>query len=144
MKIKEIMTGDYETISSGSSLSAAAQKMQSLNVGFLPVEEEGRIIGLITDRDIVVRGLAEGHDPGSTEVRDILTADMVCCSVEDSVEEAVRLMEENKVRRLIVCDHDGVPVGVVSLGDIAAKTGQEKLAGEALEMISEPAAPAHK
>jgi CBS domain-containing protein len=141
MKIKEIMTGDFETISSGSSLTAAARKMQSLNVGVLPVEEEGRIIGLITDRDIVVRGLAEGHEPSSTEVRDILTADLVCCHENDTVEEAVRLMEDNKVRRLIVCDRDGTPVGIVSLGDIAAKSGQEQLAGEALEMISEPAAP---
>jgi CBS domain-containing protein len=141
MKIKEIMTSDFETISSGSSLTAAAQKMQSLNVGILPVEEEGRIVGLVTDRDIVVRGLAEGHDPAATEVRDILTADLVCCQQDDTVEEAVRQMEDHKVRRLIVCDRDGLPVGIVSLGDIASKTGQEQLAGEALEMISEPAAP---
>lgn len=141
MRIKEIMTSDFETISSGSSLTAAAQKMQSLNVGILPVEEEGRIVGLVTDRDIVVRGLAEGHDPAATEVRDILTADLVCCQDDDTIEEAVRRMEDNKVRRLIVCDRDGLPVGIVSLGDIASKTGQEQLAGEALEMISEPAAP---
>jgi CBS domain-containing protein len=141
MKIKEIMTSDFETISAGSSLAAAAQKMESLNVGALPVEQDGRVIGIITDRDLVVRGIAEGHDPASTEVRDILTADLICCSEDDSVEQAVKLMEDNKVRRLIACDLDGMSVGIVSLGDIASKSGQEQLAGEALEMISEPASP---
>jgi CBS domain-containing protein len=141
MNISEIMTSDFEMIDSTSSLREAARKMKSLNVGFLPVQEGTMLIGLITDRDIVIRGLAEGQDVESTQVKDIISSEVVYCFEDDSIEDAVRLMEENKVRRLIVVDHDRVPVGIVSLGDIAVKTGQEQLSGEALERISEPAAP---
>jgi CBS domain-containing protein len=142
MNISEIMTSDFEMVNSTSSLREAARKMKSLNVGFLPVQEGTMLIGLITDRDIVVRGLAEGRDVDSTQVKDIISSEVVYCFEDDSIEDAVRLMEENKVRRLIVVDHDRVPVGIVSLGDIAVKTGLEQLSGEALERISEPAAPA--
>jgi CBS domain-containing protein len=142
MNVSEIMTSDFEMVNSTSSLREAARKMKSLNVGFLPVQEGTMLIGLITDRDIVVRGLAEGRDADSTQVKDIISSEVVYCFEDDSVEDAVRLMEENQVRRLIVVDHDRVPVGIVSLGDIAVKTGLEQLSGEALERISEPAAPA--
>lgn len=139
MRIGEIMTSDFEMIDSTRSLTDAAHKMKSLNVGILPVREGARLIGLITDRDIVVRALAEGFDPGSTQVKDIISAQIVHCYEDDSVEDAVRLMEEHQVRRLIVTDHDGTPVGIVSLGDIAVKTREDRLSGEALEQISEPA-----
>jgi CBS domain-containing protein len=142
MNVSEIMTSDFEMIDSTSSLREAARKMKSLNVGFLPVQEGTMLIGLLTDRDIVLRGLAEGRDADSTQVKDIISSEVVYCFEDDSIEDAVRLMEEHKVRRLIVVDHDRVPVGIVSLGDIAVKTGLEQLSGEALERISEPAAPA--
>ena len=142
MNVKEIMTGHFETIQYDALLPAAARKMRDLNVGVLPIEEEGRVVGLVTDRDIVIRGLAEDRDPSSTAVRDIMTSELVCCSEDDTVEQAVRIMEDNQVRRLVVCNRDGTPIGIVSLGDIAVKTRQEQLAGEALEMISEPSAPA--
>jgi len=141
MKVSEIMTSDFEMIDSTHSLTAAAQKMKSLNVGFLPVQEGTRLIGLITDRDIVVRALAEGLDPDMTQAKDIISSELVFCYEDDSIEDAARLMEDNQVRRLIVCDRDRTPVGIVSLGDIAAKTGDERLAGEILERVSEPAAP---
>jgi CBS domain-containing protein len=141
MNVSEIMTSSFEMIDSTDSLREAARKMKSLNVGFLPVQEGTMLIGLVTDRDIVVRGLAEGQDVDSTQVKGIISSEVVYCFEDDSIEEAVRLMEENKIRRLIVVDHDRIPVGVVSLGDIAVKTRQEQLAGEALERISEPAVP---
>lgn len=141
MKTKEIMTTNFEMTNSTSSLNDAAQKMKSLNVGVLPIREGAKVIGLITDRDIVVRGLAENRDPSSTQVKDIISSELVRCSEEDSVEQAAKLMEEKKVRRLVVCDQDGTPTGIVSLGDIAAKTKQDELAGAALESISEPAEP---
>lgn len=141
MKTKEIMTTNFEMTDSTSSLNDAAQKMKSLNVGVLPIREGAKLIGLITDRDIVVRGLAENRDPSSTQVKDIISSELVRCSEEDSVEQAAKLMEENKVRRLVVCDQDGTATGIVSLGDIAAKTKQDELAGAALESISEPAEP---
>ncbi len=141
MNVSEIMTTDFEMIDSTSSLIEAAEKMKSLNVGFLPAKEGTRLAGLLTDRDIVIRGLAEGLDPGSTQVKDILSSEVVYCYDDDSVEEAARLMEDNRIRRLIVIDHDRTPVGIVSIGDIAVKSGQEQLAGEILERVSEPAAP---
>jgi CBS domain-containing protein len=141
MNVKEIMTTNFEMVESTSSLNEAAQKMKSLDVGVLPVQEGTKLIGLLTDRDIVVRGLAEQRDPSSTQVKDVISSELVRCSEDDSVEDAVKLMQESKVRRLIVCDANGTPTGIVSLGDIAAKTKQDELAGAALESISEPATP---
>ncbi len=141
MNVSEIMTTDFEMIDSTCSLTEAAEKMKSLNVGFLPVREGTRLIGLLTDRDIVIRGLADGRDPGSTQVKDILSSEVVYCYDDDSVEDAARLMEDNQVRRLVIVNHDQTPVGILSIGDIAVKSGQEELAGEILERISEPAAP---
>ncbi len=142
MKVSEIMTSSFEMIDSTRSLTDAAREMKSLNVGVLPVKEGTRLIGIVTDRDIVIRALAEGRDPGSTQVKDIISSEVVYCFEDDSVEDAARLMEEHQIRRLIVCDHDRTPVGIVSLGDLAVKTGREELYGEALERISEPAASA--
>lgn len=144
MKVSEIMTTDFEMIDSTKSLLDAAQKMKSLDVGFLPIREGTRLIGLITDRDIVIRGLAEGLDPESTQVKDIISSDIIYCYNDDTVEDAGQLMEDNQVRRLIVVDHEQTPVGIVSLGDLAVKAGQDRLSGEVLERISEPAAPAHR
>lgn len=141
MKISEIMTVRFETIDSTSTLTDAARQMKEFNVGFLPVKEGAGLIGVVTDRDIVIRALAEKQNPGSTQVKDIISSDIVYCFEDDSIEDAVRLMEANQVRRLIVCRSDRTPVGIVSLGDIAVKAGEECLSGEALEQISEPAAP---
>lgn len=138
MQIKDIMTTAFEMIDSTSTLSDAASKMKAIDVGVLPVREGTKLIGLITDRDIVVRGLAEQRDPASTQVKDIITSQVVRCSAEDQVEDAVKLMEKHQVRRLIVCDQGGNATGIVSLGDIAAKAKQDELVGEALESISEP------
>jgi CBS domain-containing protein len=141
MKISEIMTPKFETINSTNTLTDAARKMKEFNVGFLPVQEGTSLIGVVTDRDIVIRALAEERDPDSTQVKEIISSDIVYCFEDDNIEDAVRLMEENQVRRLIVCRSDRTPVGIVSLGDIAVRTGEECLSGEALEQISEPAAP---
>jgi len=142
MRVNEIMTSDFETIDAMSSVTEAAKKMQSLNIGFLPVREGREIVGVLTDRDIVVRALAREFDPDSTRVKDIATQNVTYCYEDIGVEDAAALMEEHQIRRLIACDYDGSPVGIISLGDLAVKTVQENLYGEALERISEPAAPA--
>jgi len=139
MKISEIMTAGFETIDSTNSLTEAAKKMKSLDTGILPVQEGTRLIGVVTDRDIVIRALAEERDPNDTQVKDVISPNIVYCFEDDSIEDAVKLMEENRVRRLIVCKEDGTPVGIVSLGDLAVRSGQEQLFAEALEQISEPA-----
>jgi len=141
MKVREIMTSGFETIESTQSLEDAAKKMASLGVGILPVEEGNEIIGIVTDRDIVVRGLAEEKDPTLTSVSEVMSSNLIWCYQDDEVEKAGKLMEEHKVRRLLVCDQNDVPVGILSLGDLAAKTHQEQFSGEVLEYISEPSRP---
>lgn len=141
MKVKDIMTSRFETIEATQSLEDAAKKMSSLGVGILPVEEGNEIIGLVTDRDIVVRGLAEEKDPTLTSISEVMSSNLIWCYQDDDIEKAGKLMEERKVRRLLVCDQNDVPVGILSLGDLAAKTHQEKFSGEVLEYISEPARP---
>lgn len=142
MKVGDVMTSHFEMIDSTESLTQAAREMKSLDVGVLPVREGTRLIGVITDRDIVIRGLAEGRDPDSAQVKDIISSEIVYCYEDDSVEDAAHLMEDHQVRRLIVCNQDKTPVGIVSLGDLAVKAANDRLYGETLERISEPAAPA--
>ncbi len=139
MQARDIMTSDCECTRPDASLQNAAQKMRDLDVGPLPVcGENNRLVGMITDRDIVVRALAEGMDPQSTKVRDIMTPGVVPCFEDQDVEEVARLMEEHQIRRLVVLNRNKRLVGIVSLGDLAVETKDEQLAGEALERISEP------
>ena len=115
--------------------------MRDLNIGFLPVSEGTGIIGVVTDRDIVVRALAEGMDPDRALVSDIMTTPILTCSEQDSIEQAAKLMEEKQVHRLLVLDEQGKMCGVLSLGDLAAKAHTQQLVGEAVEYISQPCAP---
>lgn len=141
MQVKEIMTTQIEFAEADETVISAAKMMNDFNIGAIPVKQGDRMIGIITDRDIVTRLLAQGKDPSSTSVREIMTEGLFCCSQDDSIEDAIRTMEDQQVRRLIVCDQEDRPVGILSLGDIATKYGQFELAGEALEMISEPSKP---
>lgn len=141
MQVKEIMTKDFEMINSTDSLVAAAKMMKSFNIGVLPVKEGNKIIGILTDRDIVIRALAEGKDANNVTVKDVMSSEIARCSSEDSVEEATNIMKEKKVRRLMVLEADNTPVGIVSLGDIAAKTESEQMTGQTLEAVSQPCSP---
>jgi CBS domain-containing protein len=141
MQVKEIMTCNVETINSEASLVEAAGKMRSLEVGALPVWENGKLIGMITDRDITVRAVAEQKDPSSTSVRQIMTPEVSCCCEDDDIHEAGRMMEEESIHRLLVVNSENDPVGFVSLSDLAVKSHDEHLAYEVLERISEPACP---
>jgi len=130
-----------DAISSNSSLSDAARHMRDRNVGFLPVVEDDVLAGVVTDRDIVVRGLAEAKNPIGTSVGEIMSTDVFTCSEDDSVDEAARLMEHQQIRRLVVIDTDGKAVGILSLGDLATKAHTEALVGECVEQISLPCEP---
>ena len=112
--------------------------MKSLDVGPLPVCDNDRLVGMVTDRDITVRATAEGDAPTDVRVRDVMTPEVIYCFEDDPVEDAARLMAAKQVRRLVVLNRDKRMVGIVSLGDLAVKTGDEQLAGNALEGISEP------
>ena len=141
MQIKEIMTCNVEIINSDANLKEAAQKMRQLDVGALPVWEGEQPIGIVTDRDIAIRAVAEGKDTSNTRVNEIMTPEVFHCFEDDDVYEAARMMEEKSIHRLLVLSSDNKPVGFIALADFAVKTRDEHLAWEVLEKISEPACP---
>jgi CBS domain-containing protein len=138
MLLKDIMTRDVEVIRPDASLQEAAERMRALDVGPLPVCDGERLVGMITDRDLTVRATAEGKDPATTQVRDVMTADVHYCFEDQDVNEAARMMQERQVRRLLVLNRDKRLAGIVSLGDLAVETDDEDLSGETLEAVSEP------
>jgi CBS domain-containing protein len=143
MKVHQIMTPTLQTVSKQDSLKTAAQTMRDVDVGALPVrDEQGLLFGLITDRDIVVRAIAEGRDPAIAPVADAMTCGALSCTTDSDVEQAAKLMEQNQVRRLIVLDGNNEAAGIVSLADIAVKSPNALLAGEVVENVSKPAQPA--
>jgi len=141
MQVKEVMTRGAECVSPSSTLQEVAGRMKSLDVGSLPICDNDRLVGMITDRDITVRAAAEGADLKTTTVRDAMTPEVVYCFEDQEVEEAARLMKENQIRRLVVLNPDKRLVGIVSLGDLAVDTGNEQLAGKTLEKVSQPSRP---
>jgi CBS domain-containing protein len=141
MQLKDIMTQSPAAIGAENSVRDAVKKMQALNVGFLPVSEDNQPIGVITDRDIAVRAVAEDLDLHQTAVREVMSPAVECLSEEESLEEAARLMREKQIRRVLVKDDNGGVCGVVSLGDLAVHTGDHDLCAETLEEISQPAMP---
>ncbi len=142
MRISEIMTPDPELIDPTSSIRDAAQRMKNEDIGALPVGENDRLIGMVTDRDIAVRGVADGRDPGSTTVRDVMSEKIYYCFEDDDVEDAAKCMADNQVRRLPILNRDKRLTGIVSLADIA-QTGEE-CEKTALEGVSEPSSDARR
>ena len=119
MRIEEIMTTDVETCMPESTLQEVASKMREINVGSIPICEEGRLVGIVTDRDIVIRGLAE-QIPSDAPISEILSAEVVTGTVDLTVEEAAELMAAHKIRRLPIVADEQV-IGIVSLGDLAIR-----------------------
>jgi CBS-domain-containing membrane protein len=115
--------------------------MKILNVGSLPVCHEDRLIGIITDRDMAIRAVADGMDPASTQVEAVMTRGVTCCFDDQEISEAADMMEKKQIRRLVVLNHDNRLVGIVSLGDLAVRGRDDELSAEALEQISEETAP---
>jgi CBS domain-containing protein len=137
-KLKDVMTRDVEVISPEAPISQAAQRMRSGDFGLLPVGENDRMIGTITDRDIAIRAVAEGKD-SNTKVRDVMSEGIHWCFEDDSVEQAVKIMSEHQIRRLPVVSRDKRLTGIVALADLAAGKTEIEQAAEALAEISEPA-----
>ena len=136
MRISEIMTRDPELIDPNTSIREAARLMKNEDIGAIPVGENDRLIGMVTDRDIAVRAVAEDRSPSSTSVRDVLSEKVFYCFEDDDVEAAAKCMAENQVRRLPILNRDKRLTGIVSLADIA-KT-HEECEKTALEGVSEP------
>jgi CBS domain-containing protein len=138
MKVREVMTREVIGISPERTLKEAAELMKALNVGPLPVVEHGRLRGMVTDRDLVVRGIAEGLDPQVARVGQVMSEGAFTCGLDEDVVQAAEQMRELQVRRLLVVDERGHLVGIVALGDLALDVEDETLAGRTLEAISEP------
>jgi CBS domain-containing protein len=137
-QLRELMTRDVKVITPDMTIGDAAKKMRDGNFGMMPVEEYDRMIGTISDRDIVIRAVAEGMD-FSTKVRDVMSKGIAWAYEDETVEEATTIMSERQVRRLPVVNRDKRLVGIVALGDIALVRSEIEPAAEALSEISKPA-----
>lgn len=136
-KLKELMSRDVKIISPDATIREAALQMRSGNFGMLPVAENDRMIGAVSDRDIAIRAVADGKD-GSTKVRDVMCTGVIWAYEDDSVDDAAELMSKHQIRRLQVVNVDKRLVGIVALGDFAVISSDIKTAGETLSEISKP------
>jgi CBS domain-containing protein len=141
MDIASVMTRNVEVISPESSLQEAAAKMRDLDVGSLPVCDGRKLQGIITDRDVTVRAVAEGRNPAETKVNDIMTTDIVFATEDQAIEEAAEMMSSHQIRRLPIVDSNRDLVGIVALGDLAVDHGDDQLSGEVLQDVSTPSRP---
>ncbi|HEX7117103.1 MAG TPA: CBS domain-containing protein [Steroidobacter sp.] len=137
MKVREAMTRDVRLIKPDQSIREAARAMAELDIGALPVEENDRLVGMITDRDITVRAVAQGLGP-DTPVREVMSPEVKYCFEDQSIDEVTENMGENRIRRLPVLNRDKRLVGILSLGDLAIDETAQDEAGEALGRISRP------
>jgi CBS domain-containing protein len=137
MKLREIMSDNVEVIHPDDTLQTAAEKMRDRDIGFLPVCDGERLIGVLTDRDLITRALADGLESNAMLGRDLVTSPAIYCFDDQGVDEAAKLMHDNQIRRLVVLSRDKQMVGVISLGDLAMTT-DDKLSGDVLQSVSEP------
>lgn len=134
MNIRDVMTSNPRTVAPEEPIQNAARIMRDEDTGAVPVVENGRPVGIVTDRDIVVRAVADGEL--NRPVRDVVSREIVTASPEMSTKEAAQLMSEHQVRRLPVVENERL-VGIVSIGDLAVKEANDKRVGDALQGISE-------
>jgi len=140
MKVRQVMTPDATWVSTDTTLTEAARLMQELNVGALPVVEDEELAGLITDRDIVVRAIAQGRNPSHTNVHEAMSSGLLYIYEDQEADEAAKLMELHSIRRLPVLNRDRKLAGMISLGDLAVET-EPDVSGEILRHVSSPASP---
>jgi CBS domain-containing protein len=136
-KLSEVMNTDVQTISPDAAIEEAAQEMRDGDFGLVPVVEDEELIGVITDRDIAIRAVAEGRD-SSTLVREVMSEGVVWASEDDSIDDAARIMSDHQIRRLPIVDEEQHLVGIVSLGDFAVDSSDIEPVVEALSDISRP------
>ena len=138
MQVHEIMTPEVERLPKDASIHEVARQMKALDVGMIPVYDGDRLVGMVTDRDIILRVVAEGREPTSTPAHTVMTPEVIYCFEDQTVEEAAQVMEQHQIRRLIVLNQDKRLVGIVSLGDLATEAGDQGQPGEVLKKVSEP------
>ena len=135
MNISDVMTPNPKTVKPDDDIQVAARIMREEDAGSVPVVQDGRVIGMVTDRDIVIRAVADGDF--DCTVDDVCSDDVICANPEMTTAEGAELMSEHQVRRLPVVDANERLVGIVSLGDLAVKENRDARTGETLENISE-------
>jgi CBS domain-containing protein len=135
-RIRDIMTSNPSTIEPNKSVADAARIMKQEDAGVVPVTENGRLTGMVTDRDIAIRVVAEGKDPQSTPVREVASQNLVTVDPQQDLDEALRLMAKHQVRRLPVVEEDGRLVGAVAQADVA-RYGDDTKTGQVVQEISE-------
>ena len=136
MKVSDVMTRDVQTVRPDQTAKEAASFMLSADAGSIPVTDGDRLVGMITDRDIAVRGVAKGNGP-DTPVRDLMSSDCICAREDDNIEDIASKMSKAQVRRLPVIDSNERLCGIVSLGDLSRETDTDT-AGQTLEGVSQP------
>jgi CBS domain-containing protein len=135
MRVKDVMNNSPIFISPSTTLKEAASEMRDKDIGFLPIGENDRLIGAVTDRDIAIRGVAGGNGIGDMEVRDIMSERIRYCFEDDPVEKAAEIMSNLQLKRLVVLDSNKRLKGVVSLGDLASKLTDQRICGKVLSDI---------
>ena len=136
MQAKEVMTGNVKMIPSSTTLQVAAELMRQMNIGILPIAENGKLVGTLTDRDIAIRAVATGADPKSTPARDVMSREVISCYEEQDARDVARVMGENKVRRVVVVNRLNEAVGLVSVDDLALHPETRALADEVVKQFS--------
>ena len=136
MKVKDAMHVGVTWESPDCRIGELARKMRDEGIGSIPIGENDRLIGMVTDRDIAIKAFADGKDASAMTARDVLTGPILYCRADEEVEDAARLMETHQVRRLPVIDENKRMVGMLSLGDIASSSTRE-LSGEVVQMVAE-------
>lgn len=136
MKVREAMHKGVEWVEPATTVKALAQRMREHDIGAIPIGENDRLVGMVTDRDIVVRGVSEEADCSSLTARDVMTKGVVYCRDLEEVEDAVRIMEQKEIRRLPVLDENKRMVGMLSLGDVSHSTSHE-VTGEVTAAVSD-------
>ncbi len=139
-RVRDVMVDEVMTIDAGATIREAAQRMRDGNIGVLPVVEQGRLRAIVTDRDLVVRGLATGADPFTTRVGDCATGDIVCARAESPIEEAMEVMRDCQIGRLPVVDADNRVIGIVTLSSLALRSRQQSEALETAQEVSKRSA----
>ena len=136
-RVENVMTANPRSVDPETDVGEAARILRDENVGSLPVVRDGRVTGIVTDRDLAIRVLAEGRDPRSTRVADVVSGEPVTVRADQDLDEALRLMAHHQLRRLIVVEDSDRLVGILAQADVAL-TGDEERAGEVVEEISRP------
>ena len=134
-QIRDVMTSNPRTIAPSTTAQEAARLMRDEDVGPIPIVDNGSVVGILTDRDIVLRVVAEGKDPAATPAGDVASRDLVTVDPDQTLDEALRLIAKHQIRRLPVCEEDGKLVGIVAQADVALE-GEDRLTGEVVEQIS--------